>query len=184
MPSPTSPCCKLPTAPCAAAALPTVSSEPPIHVALINCSVKQSANDVIVAILYYPAFASALLGHISTAKALPIGAADCTHFISAINLMSLVIFPSSTLIHLAFLQFFADQTDFPQIAEQQGLFDTLSLLFTSKTLDCFVNNTSTAAKAFFVFADAIISIKSKHYKACKKELEELCHHAQDKMLPC
>ncbi|KAG5351036.1 hypothetical protein E4T56_gene18359 [Termitomyces sp. T112] len=139
---PTSPFCKPPTAPCAAVALPAISSEPPDHIALFNCSVKQSTGDVIVAILHYPALASALMGHISAAKALLLGAADHTHFISAVNLI------------------FADQADLPQITEQQGLFDALSSLIQSNTLDQFIGNNSAPAKSLFSFADAIIAIES------------------------
>ncbi|KAG5729810.1 hypothetical protein E4T56_gene992 [Termitomyces sp. T112] len=114
---PTFPFCKLLTAPCTAAALPTTPLEPPNYVTLFNCLVKHSASDVIVAVLHYPALTSTLLGHISAAKALLLGMADHTCFISAVNLT------------------FADQADFPWIAEQQGFFDTLSSLIKSNILD-------------------------------------------------
>ncbi|KAG5338704.1 hypothetical protein C0989_006540 [Termitomyces sp. Mn162] len=155
MPSLTSPFHKLPTTLHTATALPAAPSELLCHVALFNHSVKQSGNNAIVAVLHNPAFASALLGHISTAKALLFGAADHTHFISAVNM------------------FFVDQVDFPWITEQQGLFDTLSLLLTSKILDCSIGDNSTMAKAFFSFADAVIQIEGNHCEACKKELDKL-----------
>ncbi|KNZ82382.1 hypothetical protein J132_00197 [Termitomyces sp. J132] len=136
MPLPASPFCKLLTAPCTAAALLATPSESLDHVALFNFSVKQSTNDIIVAVHHSPVLASALLGCISAAKALPIGAANHTCFISTINLV------------------FADQADFLHIAKQQGLFDALSSLIQSKTLDQSVGDTSAPAKAFFSFANA------------------------------
>ncbi|KAG5726039.1 hypothetical protein E4T56_gene1255 [Termitomyces sp. T112] len=146
---PTSPFQKPPTAPCTAAVLLVVSAKPLNHVALFNCLVKQSSNDVIMAVLHYPAFASTLLGCISATKALPFGAADHTCFISAVNL-----------------------ADFPQIAEQQGMFDALSSLIQSNTLDWSIGDTFAPAKSFFTFADAIITIKSHHCEACQRELQE------------
>ncbi|KNZ82098.1 hypothetical protein J132_08281 [Termitomyces sp. J132] len=107
----------MPTAPHAAAVLPTAPSEPPDHVALFNHLVKCSASNVIVAVLHYPALASAPMGCISATKALPLGTAECTCFISTVNLT------------------FADQVDFPWIAEQQGLFNTPSALIKSNILD-------------------------------------------------
>ncbi|KAG5716573.1 hypothetical protein E4T56_gene16218 [Termitomyces sp. T112] len=158
---PTSPFCKPPTAPHAAVALPAISSEPPDHIALFNLLVKQSAGDVIVAVLHYPALTSALMGCISAAKVLLLSAADHTHFISAVNLI------------------FMDKADFPWIAEQQGLFDALSSLIQSNTLDWSVGDNCAPAKLFFFFADAIIAIESHHHDTCQKELQELCHHAKD-----
>ncbi|KNZ75368.1 hypothetical protein J132_03499 [Termitomyces sp. J132] len=173
MPSLTSPFHKLPTTLHTATALPAAPSELLCHVALFNHSVKQSGNNAIVAVLHNPAFASALLGHISTAKALLFGAADHTHFISAVNMVHLVILISPFLsTHIP--QFFVDQVDFPWITEQQGLFDTLSLLLTSKILDCSIGDNSTMAKAFFSFADAVIQIEGNHCEACKKELDKVC----------
>ncbi|KAG5351071.1 hypothetical protein C0989_008117 [Termitomyces sp. Mn162] len=151
---PTSPFCKLPTAPCTAAALPTAPSEPPNHVTLFNRLVKHSASDVIVEVLHYPALTSTLLGCISAAKALLLGMADPTCFISAVNLT------------------FANQADFPWIAEQQSLFDTLSSLIKSTILDWSVGKNSAPTKSFFTFADAIITIEGHCHDACQKELQE------------
>ncbi|KAG5715758.1 hypothetical protein E4T56_gene13723 [Termitomyces sp. T112] len=158
---PTSPFCKLPTVPHAAAALPTAPSEPPNHVTLFNFPVKCSASDVIVVVLHYPALASTFLGCISAAKVLLLGAADHTCFTSTVNLT------------------FADQADFPWIAEQQGLFDTLFSLIKSNILDQFVGKNSAPTKSFFTFADTIITIEGCHCDACQKELQELCHHVKD-----
>ncbi|KNZ78263.1 hypothetical protein J132_01242 [Termitomyces sp. J132] len=155
MPS-TSPFCKPLTAPHAAVALPTIPSEPPDHVALFNRLVKQSASDVIVAVLHYPALASALMGHISAAKALPHGTADYTHFMSAVNL-----------------------ADFLQITEQQGLFDALSSLIQSNILDWSIGDNSAPVKAFFTFANAVITIEGHCCNTCQKELQELCHCAKN-----
>ncbi|KAG5349983.1 hypothetical protein C0989_000915, partial [Termitomyces sp. Mn162] len=146
---PTSSFHKMLTTPHAAAVLPTAPSEPPDHVALFNCLVKCSASDIIVAVLHYPALASTLMGCISAAKALPLGMADCTCFISAVNL-----------------------ADFPQIAEQQGLFNTLSALIKSNILDRSVGKNSAPAKSFFTFADAIITIEGCYCDACQKELQK------------
>ncbi|KAG5717555.1 hypothetical protein E4T56_gene2257 [Termitomyces sp. T112] len=142
------------TTPCTAAALPVALSELLNHVALFDCPIEWSASDTVVTILHYPAFASTLLGCISTAKALPIGAADHTCFISMVNLA------------------FANQANFPHIAEQQGLFNTLSSLTQSKILDQSIGDTSAPAKAFFTFANAIIAIQGHCCEACQKELQE------------
>ncbi|KNZ76442.1 hypothetical protein J132_10417 [Termitomyces sp. J132] len=144
----------MPTAPCTAAVSLTAPSEPPDHVTLFNCSVKHSTSDIIVVVLHYPALASTLMGCISAAKALPLGAANHTHFISTVNLT------------------FTDQVDFPWIAEQQGLFNALSTLIKSKILDQSVGKNSAPAKSFFTFADAIITIEGCCHDACQKELQE------------
>ncbi|KAG5335714.1 hypothetical protein C0989_000564 [Termitomyces sp. Mn162] len=151
---PTSPFCKTPTTPHTAAVSLTAPSEPPDHVTLFNCLVKRSASDVIVAVLHYPALASTLMGCISATKALPLGVADHTCFISAVNLT------------------FTDQVDFPQIAEQQGLFDTLSALIKSNILDWSVGKNSAPTKSFFTFANAIITIEGHCHDAHQKELQE------------
>ncbi|KAG5348816.1 hypothetical protein C0989_007963, partial [Termitomyces sp. Mn162] len=114
----------MPTAPHTAAVLPTAPSEPPNYVALFNRLVKCSASNIIVAVLHYPALASALMGHISATKALLLGTAECTCFISAVNLT------------------FADQADFLWIAEQQGLFNTPSALIKSNILDWSIGKNS------------------------------------------
>ncbi|KNZ72038.1 hypothetical protein J132_05088 [Termitomyces sp. J132] len=74
---------------------------------------------------------------------------------------------------------FTDQVDFPQIAEQQGLFDTLSALIKSNILDWSVGKNSAPTKSFFTFADAIITIEGHCHDAHQKELQELCHRAKN-----
>ncbi|KAG5335996.1 hypothetical protein C0989_012374, partial [Termitomyces sp. Mn162] len=58
------------------------------------------------------------------------------------------------------------------MTKQQGLFNTLSSLIQSKTVDQFVGDTFTPAKAFFTFANAIITIKSHYCEVYQKELQE------------
>ncbi|KAG5349143.1 hypothetical protein C0989_005639 [Termitomyces sp. Mn162] len=53
---------------------------------------------------------------------------------------------------------FTNQADFPLLADQKGLYDTLSA--TLVILNCKAATDSAAVNSFFVFADAIIKTKN------------------------
>ncbi|KAG6892329.1 hypothetical protein C0993_004091 [Termitomyces sp. T159_Od127] len=58
---------------------------------------------------------------------------------------------------------FVDQADFGRIANQKGLADKLSA--TLQLLDCSAADDSPAVKAWFTFADAIITIDGNRHEA-------------------
>ncbi|KAG5330995.1 hypothetical protein C0989_008446 [Termitomyces sp. Mn162] len=116
MPPPTS-LRKPPTAPCAVtAAMSPSPNEPPNYVALCNGTVKQNGAGIIIAILHYPPFTSAIVSAWSTAQMLPSSADQACYF----GLLNLT---------------FSDQADFVCIADQSGfpglLSDTLAKAFHS-----------------------------------------------------
>ena len=90
MPSPPVFSKKPPTAPRAVLALLTpVPADPLDYTAQLNGTVKRNEAGVITAVLRYPAFASALLGYISSAKSLPFPlAADRARYLGFLNLVS------------------------------------------------------------------------------------------------
>ncbi|KAG6894077.1 hypothetical protein C0993_012402, partial [Termitomyces sp. T159_Od127] len=64
---------------------------------------------------------------------------------------------------------FADQADFPVLADQKGLFVALSAIL--PLLDCGAADDSLKVWAFFTFADAIIAIEDHRREACQQEEE-------------
>ncbi|KAG5347323.1 hypothetical protein C0989_012250 [Termitomyces sp. Mn162] len=76
---------------------------------------------------------------------------------------------------------FADQADFPRIAEQKGLFDSLTA--TLPVIDRDAANDSTDIQSFLTFADAILQIKKNCREVQRqreaevqrqREAEEVC----------
>ena len=92
MPSPFAFLKKPPTAPHAVLQFLTPASapiDPPDYAAQFNSAVKHNESSVIIAVLCYPAFASALLGYISSAKSLPFPLpADRARYLGFLNLVS------------------------------------------------------------------------------------------------
>ncbi|KNZ82210.1 hypothetical protein J132_05333 [Termitomyces sp. J132] len=81
---------------------------------------------------------------------------------------------------------FADQADFPRIAKQKGLFDSLTA--TLPVINCNVANNSTDVQSFLTFADAILQIKKNRREVQRqreaevqrqREAEELKWRTQD-----
>ncbi|KAG5717661.1 hypothetical protein E4T56_gene18048 [Termitomyces sp. T112] len=107
MPPPTS-LCKPPTAPHAAtAAMLPSPNKPPNYVALCNGTVKWNSAGIIIAILHYPPFTSAIVGAWSMAQMLP-SSANWAHYLGLLNLT------------------FSDQANFAHIADQSGFPGLLS----------------------------------------------------------
>ncbi|KAG6884011.1 hypothetical protein C0992_007234, partial [Termitomyces sp. T32_za158] len=73
---------------------------------------------------------------------------------------------------------FADQADFPVLADQKGLPEAFSIIL--PLLDRCAAEEAPDVKAFFTLADAIVAIEAGHRKARQKELEEARRRAQDK----
>ncbi|KAG6893043.1 hypothetical protein C0992_011468 [Termitomyces sp. T32_za158] len=116
-------------------------------------AVKRDSNQVILAVLQRPTFAQAAIGLCGTAKAFPGTPADRARYLGTIGWR------------------FADQADFPVLADQRGLFDALSA--TLPLLDRQAADDSSDVKAFFIFADAIIQIEgSRHEAQRQRDLEE------------
>ena len=135
---------------------------PPDNHVLLKRSVKRDKNNVIVAVLQFPPFAQALTGIFASAWQLPLSTADRARFLGTLNLvLYFVTFPGS-LPDFSIFQHFADQADFPRIAEQRGFSETLSSLL--QVLDRAAAEDSPDVKALFFFVDAIISIEAARRK--------------------
>ncbi|KAG6884120.1 hypothetical protein C0992_006969 [Termitomyces sp. T32_za158] len=119
---------------------------------MLKRAVKRDAHQVILAVLQRPAFAQAVVGLCDTAKAFPGTPADRARFLGTIGWR------------------FADQADFPVLADQKGLHDALSAVLTC--LDRQAADDSGDVKAFFAFADAIVAIGAGRREARHKELKE------------
>ncbi|KAG5733791.1 hypothetical protein E4T56_gene8171 [Termitomyces sp. T112] len=158
---------KPPTAPCAAiAAMPSSHHEPPDYIALCNGIVKWNSAGVIIAILHYPPFTSAIVGTWSTAQALP-SSADWACYFGLLDLISFLFFS----LHLSYVfgQAFSNQANFACIADQSGLPGLLSniLKLPSSAWDILAS-----AKAFSSFANGIIAIDDNCQKLCYKHEAE------------
>ncbi|KAG6872009.1 hypothetical protein C0993_002511, partial [Termitomyces sp. T159_Od127] len=94
----------------------------------------------------------AIVGFCDTARVFPGTPADRARYLGAIGWC------------------FADQADFGCIADQKGLADKLSA--TLQLLDRSATDDSPAVKAWFTFADAIITIDGNRRKALRKAEEE------------
>ncbi|KAG6893815.1 hypothetical protein C0993_000237 [Termitomyces sp. T159_Od127] len=94
----------------------------------------------------------AVVGFCDTAKVFPGTPADRARYLGAIGWC------------------FADQADFGRIADQKGLADKLSA--TLRLLDRSAADDSPAVKAWFTFADAIITIDGNRREALRKVEEE------------
>ncbi|KAG6883615.1 hypothetical protein C0992_008323 [Termitomyces sp. T32_za158] len=158
---------------------PKPASPPPDFYGLLNKSVKRDAHRVILAVLQRPSFAHAAIGLCKTAQAFPGTAADRVRFLSTVGWVSL---PLSSLLfqipHVFVNQHFADQADFPVLADQKGLPDAFSAIL--PLLDRRAAEEAPDVKAFFTLADAIVAIEAGRREARQKELEEARRRAQDK----
>ncbi|KNZ73416.1 hypothetical protein J132_05467 [Termitomyces sp. J132] len=135
--NPAGPAAKLPRAP--PTAHPSSGQDSPDNFALLQRSVKRDTQQVILAILQLPLFAQAIIGFCRVAAGIPGTRADRAQYLGTMQLR------------------FADQADFPHIAEQKGLFDSLTA--TLPVIDCNVANNSTDVQSFLTFADAILQIE-------------------------
>ncbi|KAG5348798.1 hypothetical protein C0989_008082 [Termitomyces sp. Mn162] len=135
--NPAGPAAKLPCAP--PTARPSSGQDSPDNFALLQRSVKRDVQQVILAVLQLPLFAQAIIGFCRVAAGIPGTRADRAQYLGTMQLR------------------FADQADFPHIAEQKGLFDSLTA--TLPVIDCNVANNSTDVQSFLTFADAILQIE-------------------------
>ncbi|KAG5719764.1 hypothetical protein E4T56_gene18548 [Termitomyces sp. T112] len=134
---------------------------PPDFYGMLQHAVKQDAHQVILAVLQHPLFAQAVIGLCNTAAAFSSTPADCARYLGSIGWT------------------FADQADFPLLANQKGLYDTLSA--TLDVLNHKAATDSTAINLFFVFADAIIKAKNNCHELqhqCKASVKQ-CRKCQD-----
>ncbi|KAG6894044.1 hypothetical protein C0992_007712 [Termitomyces sp. T32_za158] len=139
---------------------PKPASPPPDFYSLLNKSVKRDAHRVILAVLQRPSFAHATIGLCNTARAFPGTPADRARFLSTVG------------------WHFADQADFPVLADQKGLSEAFSTIL--PLLDRRAAEESPDVKAFFTLADAIVAIEAGRREARQKELDEARRRAQDK----
>ncbi|KAG6882294.1 hypothetical protein C0992_012192, partial [Termitomyces sp. T32_za158] len=129
---------------------PKPALPPPDFYSLLNKSVKRDTHRVILAVL----------GLCNTAKAFPGTPADRARFLSTVG------------------WHFADQADFPVLADQKGLSETFATIL--PLLDRRAAEESPDVKAFFTLADAIVAIEAGRREARQKEFEEARRRAQDK----
>ncbi|KAG5719747.1 hypothetical protein E4T56_gene18569 [Termitomyces sp. T112] len=140
--NPVGPATKLPCTP--PTARPSSGQDLPDNFALLQCSVKRDAQQVILAVLQLPLFAQAIIGFCRVAAGIPGTQADRAQYLSTMQLR------------------FADQANFPRIAEQKGLFDSLTA--TLPVINRNATNNSTNVQSFLMFADAILKIEENHCK--------------------
>ncbi|KNZ74763.1 hypothetical protein J132_06304 [Termitomyces sp. J132] len=155
--NPVGPATKLPRAPPTARSSSGQNS--PDNFALLQRSVKRDAHQVILAVLQLPLFAQAVIGFCRVAAGIPGTQADRAQYLGTMQLH------------------FADQADFPRIAEQKGLFDSLTA--TLPVIDRDAANDSTDIQSFLTFADAILQIKKNRREVQRqREAEELKQRTQ------
>ncbi|KAG5350166.1 hypothetical protein C0989_012428 [Termitomyces sp. Mn162] len=104
--NPMGPATKLPHVP--PTAHPSSGQNLPDNFALLQCSVKHEMHQVILAVLQLSLFDQAIISICGVAVGIPGSWADCTKYLSTIQLC------------------FADQANFLSIAEQKSLFDSLT----------------------------------------------------------
>ncbi|KAG5331507.1 hypothetical protein C0989_008040 [Termitomyces sp. Mn162] len=144
------------TSPCPTPA-PHHTPSPPNFYGMLQHAIKQDAHQVILAILQHPLFAQAVIGLCNTAAAFSSTPADCTRYLGSIGWS------------------FTNQADFPLLANQKGLYDTLSA--TLDILDRKAATDSAAVNSFFVFANAIIKTKNNCCELqCQREAAAKQHH--------
>ncbi|KAG5323467.1 hypothetical protein C0989_012255 [Termitomyces sp. Mn162] len=159
--NPVGPAAKLPRVPPTARSSSVQNS--PDNFALLQRSVKRDAHQVILAVLQLPLFAQAVIGFCRVAAGIPGTQADRARYLGTMQLR------------------FADQADFPRIAEQKGLFDSLTA--TLPVIDRDAANDSTDIQSFLTFADAILQIEKNRREVQRqreaevqrqREAEEVC----------
>ncbi|KAG6893310.1 hypothetical protein C0992_010517 [Termitomyces sp. T32_za158] len=142
----------------------TPPASPPNPFSNLKQSLKRDKNQVILAVLLRPMFASAMISICGTARAFPGSGGDRARFIGTTQLR------------------FADQADFERLADQRGLVD--ALLATLPTLDRRVAEDAPDVKAFFTFADTLVQIETNRREAQRKrELEEQRRQQEDTDVP-
>ncbi|KAG5348900.1 hypothetical protein C0989_007289, partial [Termitomyces sp. Mn162] len=172
-PIPTTPCknpvgptAKLPHAP--PITCPSSDQNLPDNFALLQCSVKHDMHQVILVVFQLPLFAQAVIGFCRVAAGIPGTWADCAQYLGTMQLC------------------FADQANFPCIAEQKGLFNSLTA--TLPVIDHSATNNFINIQSFLTFTDAILQIKKnwqevqRQWEAevqCQQEAEELKWQTQD-----
>ncbi|KNZ73417.1 hypothetical protein J132_05468 [Termitomyces sp. J132] len=125
-------------------ACPSSGQNSPNHFALLKWSVKHDAHQVILAILQLPLFAQAIIGFCGVAAGIPGSWANCAQYLGTMQLH------------------FADQANFPCIAKQKGLFDSLTT--TLPVINCSATSNSVNVQAFLTFAETILQIEKKLLK--------------------
>ncbi|KAG5348735.1 hypothetical protein C0989_008580 [Termitomyces sp. Mn162] len=155
--NPVGPAAKLPRTPPTARSSSGQNS--PDNFALLQRSVKRDAHQVILAVLQLPLFAQAVIGFCRVAAGIPGTQADHAQYLGTMQLR------------------FADQADFPRIAKQKGLFDSLTA--TLPVIDRDAANDSTDIQSFLTFADAILQIEKNCREVQRqREAEELKRRTQ------
>ncbi|KAG6893884.1 hypothetical protein C0992_008298, partial [Termitomyces sp. T32_za158] len=140
---------------------PQSASPPPDFYSMFKHAVKRDSQQVILAVLQRPTFAQAAIGLCNTAKAFPRTPADHAHYLGTI----VAVGQNVTTIGWRFV----DQANFPVLADQKGLYETLTS--TLQLLDRRAADDSLEVKAFFIFADAIVTIENNCCEARCKEAE-------------
>ncbi|KNZ73884.1 hypothetical protein J132_09100 [Termitomyces sp. J132] len=135
--NPASPTAKLPRTP--PTTRPSSGQDSPDNFALLQRSVKRDAQQVILAVLQLPLFAQAIIGFCRVTAGIPGTRADHTRYLGTMQLR------------------FADQANFPRIAKQKGLFDSLTATLPS----------------FLTFTDAILQIKKNHHEIQRQREAEV-----------
>ncbi|KAG6875393.1 hypothetical protein C0993_009443 [Termitomyces sp. T159_Od127] len=126
---------------------------PPDFYGMLKQAMKKNANQVILAILQCPLFAQAVINLCNTAKVFPGTPADHAQFLGMTSWC------------------FVNQANFLILADQKGLFNTLSAIL--PLLNHQANVDSGDVKAFFAFANAIIQLKTDCQEAqCQWDLQE------------
>ncbi|KNZ77984.1 hypothetical protein J132_02627 [Termitomyces sp. J132] len=187
--NPVGPTTKLPRTP--PTTHPSSSQDSPDNFALLQRSVKHDTQQVILAVLQLPLFAQAIIGFRKVAAGIPGTRANHAQYLGTMQLVSslfILSFPSSSFFSPIFssLQHFTNQADFPCIAKQKGLFNSLTA--TLPVIDHNATNNSTNVQSFLMFADAILKIEENHCEVqcqweaevqCQREAEELKQQTQD-----
>ncbi|KAG6872805.1 hypothetical protein C0992_009339, partial [Termitomyces sp. T32_za158] len=138
----------------------TPPASPPDPFLYLKQSLKRDKNQVILAVLQRPLFASAMISICGTARAFPGSGGDRARFLGTTQLR------------------FADQADFERLVDQRGLVDALTT--TLPTLDRRVAEDAPDVKAFFSFADALVQIETNRRELQRKrELEEQRRRQQE-----
>ncbi|KNZ77514.1 hypothetical protein J132_05262 [Termitomyces sp. J132] len=155
--NPVGPATKLPRAP--PTTHPSSGQDSPDNFALLQRSVKRDAQQVILAVLQLPLFAQAIIGFCRVTAGIPGTQADRAQYLGTMQLR------------------FANQADFPCIAKQKGLFDSLTA--TLPVINRNAANNSTDVQSFLMFADTILKIKKNHRKVQHQWEAELKQRTQD-----
>ncbi|KAG6874957.1 hypothetical protein C0992_005793, partial [Termitomyces sp. T32_za158] len=142
----------------------TPLASPPDPFLYLKQSLKRDKNQVILAVLQRPLFASAMISICRTARAFPGSGGDRARFLGTTQLR------------------FADQADFEHLVDQQGLVDALTT--TLPTLDRRVAEDAPDVKAFFSFADALVQIETNRRELQRKhELKKRHRQQEDTNIP-